>query len=323
MKSSDRTRRLARRVALSLALPLSACVAASSGTSGGGGSNGGGGDSGLGGSPGGSAGTTGGGPDGSNAGTGGSSGQGGAMVTGGGGRTDAGGAGQGGATGLGGQVANPDAGIRPDLAGRKALFIVSSPSSLDDGDVLIQQLLEIRGMTVTYGTLTTPAAMAAGYNLMILSAGIGSDSAAAVFKDVPIPLVAFGNGLYQTMGFVPNSSSRGSAASGAQAIVTDTSTLLSSDLAMGATIAVTNAALGSSPQYTWGTPGGTAIKVAAVAGTPTQFAVFAYEKGAPMSVGTAAGRRVAIGWKSNAVKLLTVEAFKLQDGAFSWTAGAP
>jgi hypothetical protein len=325
MKSSDRTRRLARRVALSLALPLSACVAASSGTSGGGGSNGGGADSGLGGGPGGSAGITGGGPGGSNAGTGGrgSSGAGGTPVVGGGGRTGAGGTASGGASGLGGATINPDAGIRPDLTGRKALFIVSSPSSLDDGDVLIQQLLEIRGMTVTYGTLTTPAAMAAGYNLMILSAGIGSDSAAAVFKDVPIPLVAFGNGVYQTMGFVPNSSSRGSAASDAQAIVTDTSTMLSSDLAMGATIGVTNAALGSSPQYTWGTPGGTAIKVAAVAGMPTQFVVFAYEKGAAMSVGTAAGRRVAIGWKSNAVKLLTVEAFKLQDGAFSWTAGAP
>jgi hypothetical protein len=42
-----------------------------------------------------------------------------------------------------------------------------------------------------------------------------------------------------------------------------------------------------------------------------------------MAVGTAAGRRVALGWKSGVEKALTIQGFKLQDGAFSWTAGAP
>jgi hypothetical protein len=247
-----------------------------------------------------------------------------------GGRTGTGGSGAGGMTatgsggapGVGGHIATGDAGTRPDLTGRTALFIVDNPSGLDDGDVLIEQLLQIRGMTVTFGTVATPPAMASNFNVVIMSSGLGSDTSFSVFKDVPVPMIVFGNGLYQTMGFVPNSSSRGSAADTIQAVITDTSTLMSSDLAMGSIFLLIDDTIAST-QYTWGIPGGTAIKVAALAGTPTELAVFGYEKGATMAVGTAAARRVAIGWKSNAVKALTLEGFKLQDGAISWAAGGP
>jgi hypothetical protein len=309
---------------LTVALSVSACVAASNtggdGTGGAAGSDGTAGTTG-----GGQGGTTGGGQGGttgSTTGTGGKiTGGGGTVITGGGGR-GAGGAGQGGAPGLGGATGNPDGGARPDLTGRKALFIVKSTGSLDDGDVLIQELLELRGMTVTYGDLTTPPAMAASYNLMILSSGIGSDASFAVFKDVPIPTIVYYNSLYQTMGFVATSSGRGTSDDSVQVTMTDVSTPLSSDLANGSSFLMTNSALGSS-SYGWAIPGGAAIKVAAVMGAPTEFAVFAYEKGAAMGVGTAAARRVALGWKSGVEKALTLQGFKLQDGAFSWTAGAP
>jgi hypothetical protein len=309
---------------LTVALSVSACVAASNtGGDGSGGAAGRDGTAGAtGGGQGGSAGTTGGGQGGSTTGTGGKiTGGGGAVVTGGGGR-GAGGAGQGGAPGLGGATANPDGGARPDLTGRKALFIVKATGSLDDGDVLIQELLELRGMTVTYGDLTTPPAMAASYNLMILSSGIGSDASFAVFKDVPIPTIVYYNSLYQTMGFVATSSGRGTTDDSVQVTMTDVSTQLSSDLANGSSFLMTNSALGSS-SYGWAIPGGAPIKVAAVMDAPTEFAVFAYEKGAAMGVGTAAARRVALGWKSGVEKALTLQGFKLQDGAFSWTAGAP
>lgn len=217
-------------------------------------------------------------------------------------------------------MASGDAGTRPDLTGRTALFIVDDPNSLDDGDVLIEELLQIRGMTVTFGSIATPPAMASNFNMVIISSGVGSDAAFSVFKDVPVPMILFGNGLYQTMGFVPNSSSRGSADDTVQNVITDTTTLMSSDLAMGQMFVVINTAIANT-QYTWGIPGGAPIKVAALVGTPTEYVVFGYEKGAAMSVGTAAARRVAIGWKSNAVKALTLEGFKLQDGAFSWAAG--
>jgi hypothetical protein len=313
---------------MSLAFMVVGCVQGGSHTGTGGSSGGGTGGSG-------SAGSTGSGTGGGN-GTAGSNGSGGATSGSGGATTSSGGhtgtagsgaggmttTGLGGAPGTGGHVASGDAGTRPDLTGRTALFIVSDPNSLDDGDVLIEELLQIRGMTVTFGTIATPPAMASNFNMVIISSGIGSDTSFSVFKDVPVPMILFGNGLYQTMGFVPNSSSRGSADDTVQNVITDATTLMSSDLAMGQMFVVINTAIANT-QYTWGIPGGAPIKVAALVGSPTEYVVFGYEKGAAMSVGTAAGRRVAIGWKSNAVKALTLEGFKLQDGAFSWAAGGP
>ncbi len=327
MNSSERT---ARGVGLAIALTFMAfgCVqgATHEGT---GGSNGGG-------TGGGNAGTTGGGSTGSSGGTTGSSG---GMTGGGSGGTTtstggkagtagsgAGGStsGSGGAPGSGGHVTNSDAGTRPDLTGRKALFIVDSPSSLDDGDVVVQQLLEIRGMTVTYGDVTTPAATAGTYNLIVISSGTSGTEIGTVFNALPVPTVVFGNtSNYQPMGFVAtnNSSSRSSTSGSPPLTVVDTSTALSSDVAMGSTVNVLNPGVNSN--YTWAIPAGQAIKVAAISATPTEFAIFAYEKGATMAVGTAPARRVAIGWKTGSVKDLTLDAFKLQDGAFSWTAGAP
>ena len=289
-----------------------------------------------GGTGGGSAGTTGGGSTGSSGGMTGSSGGmtgagSGGTTTSAGGRTGAAGSGAGGMTtssggapGSGGRMANADAGSRPDLTGKKALFIVDSPSSLDDGDVVVQQLLEIRGMTVTYGDVTTPAAMAATYNLILISSGTSGTEIGTVFNTIPVPTVVFGNtSNYQPMGFVStnNSASRSSTSGSPPLTVADTSTPLSSDLAMGASVNVLNPGVNSN--YTWAIPVGQPIKVAAISATPTEFAVFGYEKGAMMAVGTAPARRVAIGWKTGSVKDLTLDAFKLEDGAFSWTAGAP
>lgn len=278
----------------------------------------------------GSAGSTGGGTGGSN-GTAGSNGSGGATSGTGGATTSMGGhtgtagsgaggmtSGSGGATGIGGHIANADAGSRPDLTGKKALLIVSSTSSPDDGETLIQELLQLRGMDVTLGDETAPASMATGFAMVVLSSNV--TNAVPVFAPVPVPVIVFGNtSFYQPMGFVTANAMRGSTSGSPQLTVMDTTTLLSSDLSQGQTVDVFTAGVNSN--YTWGTPGGAPIKVAAVAGTPTQVVAFAYEKGAAMGTGTAAARRVSLGWKSGNIKSLALDSFKLQDGAFSWAAG--
>ncbi len=322
-----RSQRTARGVGLAFALSFLAfgCVqgATHEGT---GGSSGGG----TGGSNGSAGGSTGGGTGGSSGGsTGGTSGggTGGMTTTASGGHTGTAGTGaggtttgsSGGATGAGGHIANADAGTRPDLTGKKVLFLIDSISSPDDGEALVLSLLQIRNLDVTLGDATTPAAMATGFDMVVLSSNV--TDAATTFKDVPVPVVVFGNtSFYQPMGFVAASSGRGSTSGEPQATVTDATTLLSSDLAQGQTIDVFNAALGNS-NYTWGTPAGAPIKVATIVGMATELVVFAYEKGAAMATGTAAARRVSLGWASSKVKLLSLEAFKLQDGAISWAAG--
>src|SRR4051812_48406918 len=137
---------------------------------------------------------------------GGTSTTGGGGATGGGGSTTTGTGGKGGATGsggtvgttgTGGQITNPDASVPVvDLGGRKALFIVSSPTSPDDGDVTLQQLLQIRGMTVTFATEAGPASMATGMNVVIASGSASAADFATTFKDVAVPMVLFGNGYF-------------------------------------------------------------------------------------------------------------------------------
>ncbi len=72
----------------------------------------------------------------------------------------------------------------------------------------------------------------------------------------------------------------------------------------------------------WGTPAGSPIRVASLMGQPTQVIDFAYEKGAALMTGTAAGRRVALGFKTDVVQSLTIEGFKLLSAAIEWTAGS-
>jgi hypothetical protein len=317
MKSRERT---ARGVGLAIALAFTVlgCVQGTAHDGNGGSSGGGTGGSGT-------AGSNGAGTGGSN-GTAGSNGSGGTAngsggtTTSSGGHTGSGGAisGSGGATGSGGHIANLDGGTRPDLTGKKALLIVSSTSSPDDGEVLLQELLQLRGMDVTLGDESSPASMATGFAMVVLSSNV--TNAVPVFAPVPVPVIVFGNtSFYQPMGFITANAMRGSTSGSPQLNVMDTTTLLSSDLAQGATVDVFIAGVNSN--YTWGTPGGAPIKVAAVAGTPTQVVSFAYEKGAAMATGTAAARRVSLGWKSGNIKSLAVDSFKLQDGAFSWAAG--
>jgi hypothetical protein len=252
---------------------------------------------------------------------------------GGGGTSTTGRGGSGGATGQGGSTSttgaggmsniDPDASVpRVDLAGRKALFIVSSPSSLDNGDVAVQQLLQIRGMTVTFATEAGPASLATGQNVVIGSGSASAADFATTFKDVAVPMVLFGNGYFQPMGMSPTgSANKGTIDGSTQVTIGDTSTPLTVDLKMGAVINIIGTTRSASVY--WGTPGPTAIKVAAVSSAPTQGIVFAYDTGMAMPVGTAPARRVALAWKSTLVTDLSVDAYKLTNAAFEWTAGAP
>jgi hypothetical protein len=271
---------------------------------------------------GGSSATTGAGGSSTTTGAGGSSGGGGGTSA--TGRGGTGGNGQGGSTGAGGQVTtDPDASVpRVDLGGRKALFIVSSPGSLDDGDAALQQLLQIRGMTVTFATEAGPASMATGQNVILASGAASATDFVTTFKDVPVPMVLFGNGYFQPMGMSPTgSANKGTIDSATPVTIGDTSTPLTVDLLAGAMINVIGTTRSASVY--WGTPGPTAIKVAAVSSAATQGIVFAYEKGVAMPVGTAPARRVALAWKSNLITDLSVDAYKLTNAAIEWTAGAP
>jgi hypothetical protein len=268
-----------------------------------------GGSTGAGGSASGNGGTTG---AAGRGGTTGAAGSGGAAGRGGSGGTSTGAAGN---TGAGG---GPP---RVDLDGKKALIVVDSPSSLDDGDVILGMSLQVRGLTVTFGPATGPASIADGMNVVLISSGATASDVAANFRDITVPMIVFSNTHFQTIGFAPTgSANKGSIGSTTQVSIVDNSSPLAAGDAVGFSFVAINPSRSTS--LYWGTPGGTPIKVASIMGAPTQMIAFAFEKGAMTAAGTAAARRVGFGWKTDVTQDLTVDAFKLLNAALDWTAGA-
>lgn len=228
--------------------------------------------------------------------------------------------GRGGTPGTGGSAIPPpppDAG-RVSLNGRKALLVVGSAASLDDGELILQQVLDEHGLTVTVAEAGGPASMAAGQNVVIASDQVDAATFASTFGSVGVPLIAFGNSHFVSLGWV-GKSAKGTVTTSTQLTIDDTSTPLASDFKTGQSFAaVLSSASGS---FYWGTPGGAAIHVAAVMGAASQTVVFGYESGASTGAATAPARRVGLGFKTNMIQDLTVDGFKLVEAALDWTAG--
>ena len=222
------------------------------------------------------------------------------------------------APGSGGGGPEPDV-----LFGKQALFVVNDPTTLDDGDAALKTDLEARGMTVTLATVAGPSSLAAGQDLIIGSSGAAPDQFATTFKDAAVPILVFGNAYDVPLGLVASgAASTGAVADSAASLtVVGTGTPLTADLATNSTFDPTISP-GSASLY-WGTPGASAIRVAAVAGSPDQALVFAFEKGAALAAGTAAQRRISLGWKAEVFGRLTVASYKLTVAAIKWAATAP
>jgi hypothetical protein len=261
--------------------------------------------------------------------TGGASGHGG---TGGTGTTGTGGAhatggapGTGGTTGIAGTSGSGSGGSGTttgsiDLTGRKALLVVDSPSSMSDGETIVEEVLQERGLVVTVGASTGPASLAAGQSLVVVSDTAGAGDFVPIFGSVAVPMIVFGNSAFQTLGWTASSSAKGTVASTTNVSVVNVTTPLSSDLTAGLGFPMILST--TSTSLYWGTPGGAPLTIASIMGSPTELIDFAYEKGSAMATGTAPARRVGLGWKTSAVQNLTINGFKLFSAAVDWTAGS-
>jgi hypothetical protein len=259
---------------------------------------------------------------------GGGTGSGGMTGTATGGKTGSGGApsgtgglvsGAGGATiGTGGRSGTI---VRVDLTGKKVLLIVGSTASPSTGDIAFQAFLADKGMVVTRGDATTVVPDAASMSLIVGSDTAGSDWP-TLYKDIAVPIITFSNAFDFALGFIPTNSAKGSISTPGLLTIIDENTPLAASFPAGMDVKVIGTTRNTS--YYWATPAGTVIRVAGVMGAPTQLGVFAFEKGAMMAVGTAAARRVALGWRTDfIVSDLAIEAFRIMNAAIEWTATAP
>ena len=113
------------------------------------------------------------------------------------------------------------------------LFVVDNPGSIDDGEDILKHTLENKDMVVTLSPPTGPASLATGQNVVLVSYGVGSGDLSPVFKDVPVPMIVFGNSAYSNLGSITSSSGKGSVNSSTLVSLADATTPLVSDLMTG------------------------------------------------------------------------------------------
>jgi hypothetical protein len=179
-------------------------------------------------------------------------------------------------------------------------------------------MMTARGMVVTMAGTTASAPGAAAQDLIVGSSGAAAAELATLYKSLPVPLLTFANGYYQPLDFVATTAARGNAPSTSTLTVVDATSHLAAGFAAGANLAVISPTRNT--QIYWATPAGAPLRIAQVMGNPAQLCAFAYEKGAMMATTVAPGRRVSLCWRTDAIKDLAVDSFRLMNAAIEWAA---
>jgi hypothetical protein len=161
------------------------------------------------------------------------------------------------------------------------------------------------------GVDTTAAA------LILISESASTSAVGMRFRSVPRPVIVCEPLLYDDLGLVSmNPSSNRGTTNNVTALRIE---LPGNPLAGGLTGTVT---ISTAPGgVNWGMPGDAALKVASVAGQPTQFAVFGYEAGAQMAGLAAPARRVALFVSNELPATLSPAGWTLFDAAVLWAVG--
>jgi hypothetical protein len=206
----------------------------------------------------------------------------------------------------------------------RVLFTGDNPLT-QAGDLAVINRLESQGFLVTAidddAVLPTDAA---GQALIIVSSTVASGDINTKFTDVAVPLINWEEGIFDDLLMTGDSGAapdhHGSTANLQRIDILQAGHPLAAGLS--GTVQVT-----TSPQtMSWGVSDANptnAIVVAQVAGDPTKWAIFAYEKGAPLFDGAtpAPERRVGFFFNSGSTTATSDTGFQLFDAAVNWALG--
>lgn len=202
------------------------------------------------------------------------------------------------------------------------LFVSSANPPTDAGDIAVVNRLEGQGFLVTVvDDNVSDTAQSDGKALVVISSTVGSGNVAAKFTDVVVPVINWEEAIFDDLKMTGDSGAdpdhHGSTGGLTQIDILNASHPLAAGLS--GTVTVT-----SSPQtMSWGVSDANptnAIVVAQVAGDPTKWAIWAYDKGGTLFDGTAAAeRRVGFFFNAGSVNATTPDGFKLFDAALNWS----
>jgi hypothetical protein len=209
--------------------------------------------------------------------------------------------------------------LMPQELSPQVLFVVGS-TTLIAGDAAVKSRLEGLGFTVAVKDApSSVTADATGRALVVISESVIANDVGIKFRDVAVPVMVMEAGLYDDMMLTgPTVGTDYDTWVGqSQVVITDTSHPMAAG--MTGNVAPTTAATA----YSWGIPGASAVKVAALATSASRYALFGYERGAAMVGMSAPARRVGIFLWKDTPTFLNTDGWALFDAAVRWDTTLP
>ncbi|GIV32716.1 MAG: hypothetical protein KatS3mg031_0251 [Chitinophagales bacterium] len=204
----------------------------------------------------------------------------------------------------------------PPIGGGQVLFVVGN-TNLNSGDQAIYNRLSNAGYNVTIKSdIASSPADASGKNLVIISSTVLSGNMGNKFTNTTIPVLVYEPSLFDDMKMTGNNATNYGAVQNMNNI-----TIINNTHPLAAGLSIGNTVIFNSlDRITYGNPSSSAIKIATLPGSSTQYALFAYENGATMSGLNAPARRVGFFLYDDGPAKLTTAGWQLFDAAITWAA---
>ena len=202
------------------------------------------------------------------------------------------------------------------------VLFVTGPglSNLGNGDQQVLARLQNSGYTVTIKGGSDPVAIAdtAGQDAVFISATVSPNVIGTLFRDVSLPVIVSESLILDDMNMTGPTQNvdYGIASNVSQVEILNPSSPLVQPLTGTQTVTQANTTL------RWGDPSNAADKVARLANTTNQYAVFSYDPGDQMVGLTAPGIRIGFFYHNNTGAHPTPAAWTLFDNAFTYALGS-
>ncbi len=206
------------------------------------------------------------------------------------------------------------------------LLIVDNASALNAADQALRTRIENLNYTVV--TMSASAAQpshGAGRALVAISGTVTPSSLAVEFRNLPVPILTWNNGLLGILGMTGTASGTdfGTVSGSSQLRVSNHSCEIISPIT-GLPQPVTVLESGMTDTFGWGAPGGSAFAGATLPSDLSKAVLFCYPVGVAMPGLTAApARRVALFMSATGATSLNATGQMLFDESVQWSTGAP
>ena len=193
-----------------------------------------------------------------------------------------------------------------------------------NNDTKLAAYLGSLGFIVTATDEFSPAALAAGHDLILISETVSAVEIGPKYRDTPVPLVTFENDLLGDLGMTADKIGRDWETEPGLRFLR----IVNAPHPLAAGLAAGNQNVLASDHFkmSWGRPvlGGGATIIATFRGEPEKAAIFAYEKGATLAHDRLApARRVMFFLDADAFEQLRPEGLALLRAALLWAVSRP